>query len=208
MTTLSIQDLRRECITKRISLSQDIHYVDALKRLQFNILMGLDDVQIISNKPIERIGFYSPIRHEPDITQPLIEWQMRGLNRLLALPITTPNQPLRFMQWDTSTLMTTGYANIPEPYNSELIDVDVILAPCVGFSYIESKFWRLGYGGGFYDRTLSHVSQNRVKPFFIGVGFDILRLDDSSWTPSSHDWPMDMMITESSFQYSEHKNVT
>jgi 5-formyltetrahydrofolate cyclo-ligase len=84
--------------------------------------------------------------------------------------------------------MKTGVYDIPVPDNTDPITVEALIIPMIGFDELG---FRLGYGGGFFDRTL--VAMN-PRPLAIGVGFEILRLNDVH--PQPHDIPMDFIVTE------------
>ncbi len=84
--------------------------------------------------------------------------------------------------------MTRGVWNIPIPAEGEPLFPDILLAPLVGFDAVG---FRLGYGGGFYDRTIAAMPS---KPQTIGVGFELSRLDTIH--PQPHDMRMDVIVTE------------
>jgi 5-formyltetrahydrofolate cyclo-ligase len=87
--------------------------------------------------------------------------------------------------------MSRGVWNIPIPAEGETVIPDVLIAPLVGF---DSSGFRLGYGGGFYDRTIAHC---QVKPLIIGIGFELGRLP--TIYPQAHDIAMDLIVTENSY---------
>jgi 5,10-methenyltetrahydrofolate synthetase len=84
--------------------------------------------------------------------------------------------------------MKAGMYNIPVPDNTDLVKVGTLVIPMIGF---DTRGFRLGYGGGYFDRTL--VAMN-PRPLAIGVAFEILRLEDTH--PQPHDIPMDFIVTE------------
>ncbi|MCB1433869.1 MAG: 5-formyltetrahydrofolate cyclo-ligase, partial [Alphaproteobacteria bacterium] len=79
---------------------------------------------------------------------------------------------------------------IPVPALGPSVLPDVTIAPLVGF---DADGFRLGYGGGFFDRTLAAMAQ---KPLTIGVGYDFQRM--ASIRPQPYDVPMDVIVTECS----------
>ena len=200
MTHLSLSDLRKDCIQKRLFLQNDTQsYSVILENLSLYLLKGLKELEVITNNPIKNLGFYWPIRGEPDIKKILCQWQTANISRKLALPVTTINEPLIFRQWDENTIMRPGLANIPEPQNTPEITVDVIIAPCVAWRVENDQIWRLGYGGGYYDRTLFSYFPTQQRPLLIGVSFDELQLDSRLWSIHPQDFPLDGLITQSSF---------
>lgn len=84
--------------------------------------------------------------------------------------------------------MIRGVWNILIPASGEAVLPDVVIAPLVGF---DLAGYRLGYGGGFYDRTIAAMP---AKPWVIGVGFTLARL--GTIYPQAHDVAMDVIVTE------------
>lgn len=133
------------------------------------------------------IACYWPIRGEPDL-RPWIAAQVeRGA--VCALPVVVERgQPLRFHRWRPGERLRPGHWNIPVPENPVPVEPDIVIAPLVGF---DSGCYRLGYGGGFFDRTLARL-RGRVRA--IGVGYASARL--ATIFPQWHDVPMDLLVTE------------
>ena len=133
------------------------------------------------------IGFYWPFRGEYD-ARPLLTL-LRDQGARLALPVVIGKaQPLQFREWWPGIAMTRGVWDIPIPAGGESVFPDILLAPLVGF---DADKYRLGNGGGFYDRT---IAARPVKPLCIGLGFEGSRL--ATIHPQAHDVPMDIIITE------------
>jgi 5-formyltetrahydrofolate cyclo-ligase len=133
------------------------------------------------------IGFYWPFRGEFDARPLLIELRNRGAR--LALPVVVEKGcPLHFRAWSPGDRMIRGIWNIPVPAEAETVNPDVLIVPLVGF---DPAGYRLGYGGGFYDRT---IVSRPTKPLVIGVGFALAQL--ATIYPQSHDVTMDAVVTE------------
>ncbi|WP_336490838.1 5-formyltetrahydrofolate cyclo-ligase [Methylobacterium nigriterrae] len=142
---------------------------------------------VLASREKPLIGFYWPFRGEYD-ARPLLT-ALRDHGARLALPVVVAKaQPLQFREWWPGVAMTKGVWNIPIPAGGEPVSPDVLLAPLVGF---DPGSYRLGYGGGFYDRT---IAARPTKPLCIGVGFELSRL--ATIHPQVHDVPMDIIITE------------
>jgi 5,10-methenyltetrahydrofolate synthetase len=198
MNNHSLDTLRKDFIAKRIALQKDqSSYRYGLEGFSKNILVLLQDIERAALKKPQHIGFYWPIRGEPEITDTLLQWQESKPQRKLALPICKPREPLAFHEWGASSLLTPGFANIPEPVSAAEIAVDVVLIPCVAWQMREGKIWRLGYGGGFYDRTILAWENLPHRPYCVGVGFDEAQLTTDQWMPQDHDYPLDALITQS-----------
>lgn len=132
------------------------------------------------------LGIYWPIQGEADLLP--IYPELHALGIALCLPLVLErNQPLQFLSWQPNTAMTLDAYKIPVPQHQQLVPVPAaMLIPCVGFN---AKNYRLGYGGGFYDRTLL-ASPDRIA---IGIAYQQAL---TSFTPDAHDIPMSTIITE------------
>lgn len=134
------------------------------------------------------VSAYWPIKGEPDLRPLMAELHEAGVQ--VALPLVeTRAAPLTFRRWTPETRMVRGDWNIPVPPPEAPVVIPAIsLAPLVGWT---ADGYRLGYGGGYFDRTLAAV---QPKPFTIGVGFEAARL--STIFPQPHDIRLDMIVTE------------
>lgn len=133
------------------------------------------------------VGFYWPYRGEYDPHPVMSTLQRRGA--VLALPeVESEKKLLYFRRWWKEAPMKIGAYNIPVTDDTELVIVNAIIVPMLGF---DMQGYRLGYGGGYYDRTITRINPN---PLVIGVAFEILRLDNIY--PRLHDVAMDFIVTE------------
>ncbi len=134
------------------------------------------------------VGFFWPVRREVSVL-PTIERLLHAGKRA-ALPVVIgKGKPLEFRAWTLQSTMTEGVYGIPYPSSGEPVQPDLLLIALLGF---DAASYRLGYGGGYYDRTLAAMA---VKPLTIGVGFELGRL--LSIHPQPFDIPMDRIVTES-----------
>jgi 5-formyltetrahydrofolate cyclo-ligase len=133
------------------------------------------------------VGFYWPIRGEiglHGLVRRLVEQGARA-----ALPVVVEKgRPLEFRAWRPGAPLERGVWNIPIPATREVVRPTALLVPLVGF---DAQGYRLGYGGGYYDRTLAAMSP---KPLTIGIGYELGRL--ATIHPQPHDIPMDAIVTE------------
>lgn len=137
------------------------------------------------------VGFYWAFKGEIDVRGIVRGLIARGARA--ALPVVVESgTPLEFWAWQPRMKMARGVWNIPVPGERVPVQPSLLLVPLVGF---DPAGYRLGYGGGYYDRTLAPM---RPRPYCIGVGFDLGRLD--SIRPQPHDVPMDAVVTESGVQ--------
>jgi 5-formyltetrahydrofolate cyclo-ligase len=134
------------------------------------------------------ISFYWPVRGEPDL-RPLMQ-QLAEAGLKLALPaIPVKQQPMVFHPWTPGCKMEEGILGIPAPVTDERVIPAIMLAPVVGF---DARGFRLGYGGGYFDRTLAHLPGDWQV---IGVGFDIQEIPTIH--PHARDIPMNVIVTQS-----------
>ncbi len=107
----------------------------------------------------------------------------------MALPvIVKKSAPVEFWSWHPGMPMQKGIWDIPTPREREVLTPDALLVPLVGF---DDRGFRLGYGGGYFDRTLAAASR---RPFAIGVGYEDSRLE--TIYPQAHDIAMNLIVTE------------
>lgn len=134
------------------------------------------------------VSTYAPFRGEPGLTS-LVAGVLAGGGRH-ALPVVIERgQPLVFRLWAPGEPLERGIWNIPQPpAHVPAVVPDVIIAPVVGF---DRDCFRLGYGGGFYDRTLASIAK---QPRVFGVGYSQAAL--STIYPLSHDVRMTSIVTE------------
>ncbi len=144
--------------------------------------------QFIAVNRCSRIGLYWPIKHEIN----LLSWaqalaQRSGIS--LCLPVVVERKaPLEYWRWQQGEPLGRGIWDIPVPARRDVVLPDLMLAPLVGF---DRHKYRLGYGGGYFDRTLASLAR---RPTVIGIGYEFGALD--SIFPQPHDIPMDAVMTE------------
>ncbi|MEE4015751.1 5-formyltetrahydrofolate cyclo-ligase [Roseibium sp. FZY0029] len=135
----------------------------------------------------QTISLYWPIRGEPDLRPLMTELCTSG--RTVLLPVVREKQsPLIFRPWRPGCAMTRGLWNIPVPEEGPSLRPEVVIAPLVG---VDADFYRLGNGGGYYDRTLASLP---ARPLTIGVGFAFCRIP--SIFPMPWDVPMDKVVLD------------
>lgn len=143
--------------------------------------------QVIDLAPGRIIACYSPLGNELDLQPWMHRIARRGAR--VALPVVTgKNEPLLFREWTLDCVMVEGMWRIPVPADGAELTPEIIIVPLVGF---DAANYRLGNGGGFYDRTLSRMNP---RPMTIGVGYSLTKI--SSIFPQPHDIPMDIIVTE------------
>ncbi|WP_296372885.1 5-formyltetrahydrofolate cyclo-ligase [Yoonia sp.] len=148
-------------------------------------------VTVLADRGVGRgcvLSGYWPIKGEPDLRPALSDLHRTGVT--IALPVVeTRAAPLVFRRWTPQTRLVRGDWNIPvpPPEADELVP-DTALAPCLGWA---DGCYRLGWGGGYFDRTLAALSP---RPLTIGVAFSAARLP--TIFPQPHDIPLGLILTE------------
>jgi 5,10-methenyltetrahydrofolate synthetase len=177
--------LRRQCLATRMALTADAHA--AASR---SILAHLETFLMPRSPGI--IAFCAPIRAEVDC-QPLIE-KLLAAGWQAAMPaVIAPASPMLFRPWSPATAMTADPHGIPIPDTTVAVIPSVVLLPVLAF---DRAGYRLGYGGGYFDRTLVAL---HPRPLSVGVGFHQSSVDTLSPTP--HDVPLDVAVTEQGLHY-------
>lgn len=143
--------------------------------------------QILASCSGQVLGCYWPFKGEYD-PRPLMR-ALHAKGQKLALPVVVEKaRPMIFRPWWPSAPMAHGIWNIPVPATGEPVAPELLLVPLVGF---DGRRFRLGYGGGYYDRTLASLPD---RPQAIGIGFEMARI--ATIHPQPHDIPMDRIVTE------------
>src|SRR5690606_32683152 len=171
---------RRRLIAERLAVPASVRRRHALR-----IGAALDS--LLGDVADLLVAVYWPIRGEPDLRAWIDSLRARGAR--CALPVVVARDaPLEFHDWPPGARLKPGVWRIPVPVDGVPVVPQVVVAPVVGF---DRDAYRLGYGGGFYDRTLAAANP---RPCVIGVGYAAAELP--SILPQPHDVPMDLVVTE------------
>jgi 5-formyltetrahydrofolate cyclo-ligase len=131
------------------------------------------------------LGVYWPIRGEPDLHASYAGLAANGVK--LALPtVVAKDAPLSFLAWTPGDALIKDLYGVAIPANRQEVHPDALLVPCVGFN---RERVRLGYGGGFYDRTLALSP----RPLAVGVGYACGMV---AFDAAPHDIALDVILTE------------
>jgi len=172
--------LRRQLQAERQSLIDRHQRAMHLQEVLRVWLMGRDDVAI---------GAYWPIKGEFDALPALFRWTEADEERCIGLPvIDKTTKQLAFHMWFPGCEMEEDAYGIPKPKDTPQFQPTLLLVPCVGYG---PRGVRLGYGGGFYDRTLATL---QPRPFTVGLAYSHGHLPWLEAEP--HDVPLDAVVTE------------
>lgn len=133
------------------------------------------------------LGFCWPYRAEPDLRAWVQMWLAAAPGRAALLPVVLERHaPMVFRRWIPGVPMALDRHGIPHPAEGEALVPEVLLVPLNAF---DDRGYRLGYGGGYFDRTLAGM-----QTVAVGVGFELGRVADTH--PQQYDRPMQWVVTE------------
>ncbi len=175
--------LRRQLVERRLALSPD----------SFSLLSATIREHLCNHFPHLsglRVAFCWPVRNEPDLRPLMSFWLASGAPGFAALlpVVTAVDAPLSFRAWTPECPMVEDRYGIPAPAEGAFLLPQALLIPVNAF---DAAGFRLGYGGGFFDRTLAALQPAALS---IGVGFELARV--ASVFPEAHDVRLDAMVSE------------
>ncbi len=180
MEALTQKDsLRRMLLAKRRALPADSK-AQADARIASRLTAWLE------TKAVKVLGTYLPLAGEPDLSALYHALTAAGLQ--LAMPVVTEkNMPLRYAAWQAGDPLCKDASGTMAPATrTAFVEVDTVLVPCVGFT---ETGYRLGYGGGYFDRTLA-ISP---RPFAVGIAYAFSK---TRFEASPLDIALDLIITD------------
>lgn len=180
--------LRRESVEKRQALPPEMH-------AQFSSVICGYLRTAFPQLARKRVAYCWPVKNEPDLRPLMASWLAQNLQGFAALlPVVVGSErPLAFRAWTPRSPLVPDAYGIPTPEDGEFLVPDALLLPTNAF---DAAGYRIGYGGGFFDRTLASL---QPRPLAIGVGFELARVE--SIAPMVHDVPLDAMVTEAGVFY-------
>ncbi|MGI9135309.1 MAG: 5-formyltetrahydrofolate cyclo-ligase [Rhodoferax sp.] len=180
------KELRKELLEKRLHLPDRELRAAQLQQVMRIWLVGRSD---------RVIGAYWPIKGEFAPLPALHRWKEDGelleqpQLRRIGLPVVDKvHKTMIFHAWYPGCPMEDDAYGIPKPKDTEVIVPTLLFAPCVGYG---PGGYRLGYGGGFYDRMMANL---QPRPFTVGLGFGVGFVPD--FEPEPHDLPLDAILNE------------
>ena len=178
--------MRNQAVTRRARLAAE--YNASLRRTETGLARFA--ASLIDQFSPSIVAGYWPMQSEIDVLPLLSELQNKGVR--LCLPITGPaGSPLSFHYWAFGTALDTGRFGIQQPFpDTEQLLPDVICVPLLAF---DSKFQRLGYGGGYYDRTLAGLRKKGHRVSAVGLAYEGQKTD--SLVVGPYDEPMEAVLT-------------
>jgi 5-formyltetrahydrofolate cyclo-ligase len=152
--------------------------------------MTRDAQQRAGRAPLSVIAAYWPLPDEPDLRPLLSQWAEAGIT--VALPVVRGSgQSLEFRPWSPDAPMREGAYGIQEPLTEQVVVPELILVPTLGYTRMAD---RVGYGGGYYDRTLAELKAAGHAFTTIGIAWSCGRLEDTH-APAAHDVRLDAVLS-------------
>jgi 5-formyltetrahydrofolate cyclo-ligase len=180
--------LRRTARSRREALSPEFR-AEASKSISFQFF------DKVAFGPEDAIAGYWRIRDEVDC-QPILVRLMDSAQTVILPVVTGAAEPLQFRIWGADApLYEAGFGTLAPSDLAPRAEPDLILMPLLGYDRTGT---RLGYGGGYYDRTLAAMTK---RPMLVGLAFSAQALDHIP--REAHDIPLDAVVTESGVEFFE-----
>jgi 5-formyltetrahydrofolate cyclo-ligase len=147
-------------------------------------------LKILKKKNIKGkiLGGYYPYNYEIDITKILMNFEKK--NYFISLPKIKKNFQMDFFHWSTKEPLIINKYGIPEPISNKVLYPDILLVPIVAY---DKNFYRVGYGGGFYDRYIKKIKKNK-KVITIGLAYSFQKIREV--LINKYDVKLDFIVTE------------
>lgn len=170
--------LRRELLAHRQAIAPEV-------RNEWDASIRNRLIAWSQENPVRTLGIFWPIRGEPDLRPAYAQLAAQGIR--LALPVVREKDvPLSFIEWTPGAPMTKDICGVTVPAADSPLQPETLLIPCVGFN---TQCFRLGYGGGMFDRTLAVAP----RPYALGIGYSC---GLAQFEADSHDVALDAVVTE------------
>ena len=172
--------LRAELIARRLAANIE-------DRTRWNSAIDAHIEALLADVAGKTIAYCWPYQAEYDARSLILRFLERGAEAALPV-VVAPRQPMVFRRWTPKTKMLAGVYDIPIPVDSPEVSPDIAMIAVAGF---DDAGYRLGYGAGFFDRTLAAIER---RPLTVGVGFELAHVP--TIYPQWHDIPLDYVVTE------------
>lgn len=173
------QALRRQLAARRAA-------IDPADKALWDAQIGARLLQWWQTHPVETLAVYWPLKGEVDLSPAFAELAAQGVQLLLPV-VVAKHAALGFAAWTPGEAMHKDAMGVAVPqYLRMVARPPALLVPCLGFN---GAGFRLGYGGGYYDRTLALTP----RPITLGIAYACLEADFAS---APHDVALDLILTE------------
>jgi 5-formyltetrahydrofolate cyclo-ligase len=175
----------RKATRARLLAERQALHADERERIAARVRATV--LELLDGRLPRALGIYWPIKGEMNLV-PVAEAVLAAGGRVGLPVVVRKAAPVEFWSWRRGERLVRGEWDIPVPKRRDLVEPELLIVPLVGF---DRRGYRLGYGAGFYDRTLAAALP---RPRTIAVGFATAQLDTIH--PQPHDIPMDTLVTE------------
>ncbi|UWR39482.1 5-formyltetrahydrofolate cyclo-ligase [Sulfitobacter sp. W074] len=182
---IRMRDVARFRAVERARLLEARRHLSVQQRSEETRSLAAKLETLVAPQKGMRIAVYWPIRGEPDLRDWMAKTHAAGATILLPV-VAEKNAPLSFRAWQPGCAMARGVWNIPVPACGAEAVPDIVISPLLG---VDDACFRLGNGGGYYDRTLAQFDP---LPKVIGVGFSNCLIP--TIFPMPWDIPMDRVV--------------
>ena len=134
------------------------------------------------------IGGYYPVKYEIDCLRILNFLEKKKYT--ISLPVIKFKNSMKFFKWCSNDPLKISKYGIPEPFSPRSVDPDILLVPIVAF---DKNFYRIGYGGGYYDRFISKIKKKK-RVLTIGLAFSFQKIN--KFNVNKYDQKLDFVLTE------------
>ena len=176
--------MSKKIIRKKLLISRKSNFKNI--GINYSLIKDILKKKEFSNK--KTIGAYFPINYEIDCLEILKQLEKSG--HKISLPITRKGNKMDFFEWSSKQPLLISKIGIPEPFSKKKVYPDILLVPLVAFN--KYKF-RLGYGGGYYDRYIQKIKKIK-KILTIGMAFSFQEV--AKLPISRYDKKLDFIFTE------------
>ena len=184
---------RKEATSKRNDAHRLISTI-AAERVAQNLSEFLEKDK--RGRKIDIIGGYYPIKTELNLL-PVID-RLLKIGKRACLPIIVKkNQPLVFREWDGKSQLDIGKYDVPIPVGSQKVEPDLLICPLLSY---DIAGYRLGYGGGFYDRTIASFESKKKSVLVFGCGYSA-QFSKRMLPVDQYDRKLDAIITEEGLRF-------
>jgi 5-formyltetrahydrofolate cyclo-ligase len=179
-------DAKSDKAVLRRALAASRAAIDPARKAEWDAAIGARLVAWWRTQRVPALGVYWPLRGEADLSVAYSELAQAGVR--LALPVVLARDAaLGFADWQPGEAMLKDTMGVLVPADLRMVALPpALLVPCLGFN---GERYRLGYGGGYYDRTLEHPP----RPFTLGIAYACLA---AQFVTGPHDVALDRIITE------------
>ncbi len=182
-----------DLLRTRLRAERKTMSVDLRQRQSHLICQALQSWFAMLHPTPRVVAAFWPMQDEPDL-KPLLSYLVqRGVTVVLPV-VVKRHMPLKFYKWTPETQLTAGNFGVMEPPCTHPYTPELLLVPTLGFT---SAADRLGYGGGYYDRTLANIHAQHLPALTIGIAWSEAQLDSEShgYHPQAHDVRLDAILT-------------